>query len=259
MAHLKSPDTLVEEHQAHHIATRLSSAAEHSFFGDFVFGAIDGLVTTFAVVAGVAGAHMPSSVALVLGIANLLADGFSMAVGNYLRARSDEQAVEKARQIEEHHINLVPDGEKEEVRQIFAKKGFDGAILDQIVDVITQDRKKWIDTMLVEEMGLQLDTPTPWKAGLTIFIAFVLVGSIPLFPYLVAALFFGKASASPTDLFTLSAVFTALGFFVVGWMRGMVLAANRLYCGLETLLVGCLAAALAYFVGLWSQNLGSLL
>jgi vacuolar iron transporter family protein len=258
MGYLKSPDTLVEEHNPHHIATRLSSAAAHSYLGDFVFGAIDGLVTTFAVVAGVAGAGLPTGIALVLGVANLLADGFSMAVGNYLRARSDEQAVEKARRIEEHHINLVPEGEREEVRQIFAKKGFDGEILNQIVEVITQDRKKWIDTMLVEEMGLRLDTPTPWKAGMVILLAFVGVGSVPLLPYLFTAIVW-PGKLAPADLFFVSTVLTATGFFVVGYMRGLVLATHRVLSGLETLAVGGLAALLAYLVGLWAQSLGTLL
>ena len=117
---------------------------------------MDGTVTTFAVVAGVAGAGLPRGVAIILGMANLLADGFSMAAGNYLSTKTDRELVDRARRVEEMHVEQVPDGEREEVRQIFAAKGFEGQILDEIVNVITTDRRRWVDTMLTEELGLRL-------------------------------------------------------------------------------------------------------
>src|SRR4051794_4730013 len=116
-------DNLAAQHTPHEIAKRLSSATEHNYLGDFVLGAVDGTVTTFAVVAGAAGADLGGGVAIIMGVANLLADGFSMAVSNYLRTTADRQAVEHLRQVEESHIDQVPAGEREEVRQIFASKG----------------------------------------------------------------------------------------------------------------------------------------
>ena len=87
---------LNDEHTPAAIRRRLRASAEHSHLRDFVFGAMDGTVTTFAVVAGVAGAGLPSGIAIVLGTANLLADGFSMAAGNYLSTKTDRQVVERA-------------------------------------------------------------------------------------------------------------------------------------------------------------------
>src|SRR5690242_13763923 len=142
---------LVKEHTPHAIAQRLASATEHSYLGDFVLGAVDGTVTTFAVVAGVAGAGLGSSVAIILGLANLFADGFSMAAGNYLSTKAEREVVERVRKSEEAHIERHPAGEREEIRQIFAAKGFEGQLLDQIVETITQDRERWINTMLKEE------------------------------------------------------------------------------------------------------------
>ena len=103
MSFLKArrPDPLDAEHTPAAIRRRLRSATEHSYLRDFVLGAMDGTVTTFAVVAGVAGAGLPSGVAIVLGIANLLADGFSMAAGNYLSTKTDRQLVDRARRIED--------------------------------------------------------------------------------------------------------------------------------------------------------------
>ena len=131
---------LREEHTSEAIATRLASATEHSYLGDFVLGAIDGAVTTFAIVSGVAGAGMSAGVAIVLGFANVLADGFSMAVSNYFKARSDHDVVDRARRLEEVHIDKNPEGEREEVRQIFMAKGFDGDLLEKLTDTLTENR-----------------------------------------------------------------------------------------------------------------------
>ncbi|MCI0361700.1 MAG: VIT1/CCC1 transporter family protein, partial [Planctomycetaceae bacterium] len=157
---------LQSEHTPEAIKHRIAAATQHSYLGDFVLGAVDGAITTFAIVAGSAGAGLSNGVVFVLGLANVLADGFSMAAGNYLRARSEQQLVARFRRMEEMHIDHIPDGEREEVRQIYRNKGFEGAALDNIVEVITQDRRQWVDTMLTEEWGLQLTPPTPWRAGL---------------------------------------------------------------------------------------------
>src|SRR5262245_3025507 len=119
-----SKQSLAEQHTPKAIRERLARGPAHSYLGDFVLGAIDGCVTTFAVVAGVAGAGLSPTVVIIMGLANVLADGFSMAVGNFLGTKSDRQVVERIRRMEEMHIDKVPDAEREEIRQIFAGKGF---------------------------------------------------------------------------------------------------------------------------------------
>ena len=98
-----------------------------------------------------------------------------MGVSNYLGTRADIEQFEKAKKQEYEHIDAIPEGEKEEIRQIFAQKGFEGNVLEKIVDVITSDKKRWVDTMLTEEHGFSLNTPSPIKAGLTTFISFFLI------------------------------------------------------------------------------------
>jgi vacuolar iron transporter family protein len=128
------------------------------------------------------GANLPQRVALILGLANLCTDGFSMAVSNYQKAASELQRSAQAREIEACHIEEVPEGEREEIRQIFAQKGFTGQLLEDVVAIITQDRKRWVETMLTEEHGLPLAGPVPLRAALVTFSAwttgatFLLIG-----------------------------------------------------------------------------------
>lgn len=238
---------LAAQHEAEAIAVRLAGAREHSYLGDAVLGAIDGCVTTFAVVAGVAGASLPASVAVILGFANLIADGFSMAASNYQRAKSEHGLLEKARAIEEMHVRLVPEGEREEVRQIFAAKGFQEEELERIVEVITRNPKLWVDTMLTEELGLKLELPKPSMAALATFAGFSAAGLVPLVPYLVPGFLLQQT-------FWASTLLTGLTFFGIGLMKGRVLRHSLLKSGLETLVVGGAAAGLAYAVGEWLRE-----
>jgi len=243
----KRLSNLEAEHRPAVIRSRLEKMQQHSYLGDAVLGGIDGCVTTFAVVAGAVGGGFPAVVAIVLGFANLLADGFSMAVSNYQGTKSQREFVEEARRTEERHIEKIPEGEREEIRQIFARKGFESDTLERVVDVITQDRQLWVDTMLTEELGLQIDGPSPSRAAVATFVAFVVVGIIPLIPFLLPNL-------TPTQTFTTSAVVTALAFLGIGTGKGFILGRSLIRSGLETLFVGGTAALLAYVVGAWLRS-----
>ena len=228
------------------IRARLLAGPKHSYLRDFVYGAIDGTVTTFAIVAGVAGAGLSAGVVVVLGVANLVADGFSMAVSNFLATSADQQLRDRARHIEEFHIAEFPEGEREEIRQIFAAKGFTGADLERVVSVITADKKQWVDTMLMEELGLALSGPSPWRAALATFAAFVVVGVLPLLAFVVQL----AAPGWLENVFLCSTLVTGITFFAVGALKGRYVERRWQLSGLETVAIGGSAAALAYFVGL---------
>jgi VIT1/CCC1 family predicted Fe2+/Mn2+ transporter len=238
-----SSNPLGREHTPEAIARRLAMTRAHSYLGDFVLGAVDGAVTTFAIVAGAAGAGLSGGVVLVLGLANLFADGFSMAAGNFLRARSEHQVLDRFRRMEEMHIEQIPDGEREEIRQIYRNKGFEGEELERVIRVITDDRRQWVNTMLTEEWGLQLRPPSPWRAGGATFAAFVLAGAVPLLP--TVALIHRDAAES----FAVSCFLTGAAFFAIGYVRGRVVDRRPWASAVETLGIGGAAAAVAYLVG----------
>jgi len=241
-------DNLEAEHHPQKIRLRLAAPRNHGYLGDAVFGAIDGCVTTFAVVASAMGANLSVPIVIILGFANLIADGFSMAVSNFLGTKSERERVDQAREAEQQHIARFPEGEREEIRQIFARKGFNGEILEKIVQVISTDQQLWVNTMLSEELGLQVTGRKPLRAALATFMAFVVVGLIPLISFLLPGM-------SMATRFGLSIGFTAVAFAGVGLVKAYVLDRPLLRSGIETLLTGGAAATLAYVVGVLLRNI----
>jgi len=228
------------EHTPEAIAARLARPPGISYLRDWIYGGIDGSVTTFAVVTGVSGAELSTRVILILGVANLLADGFSMAASNYLGTRTERQEAEALRARERRHIGVAPAGEREEVRQIFAAKGFAGEDLERAVGIVTSDDERWIDFMLGEEYGLARGTRAPSAAAIATFGAFVLCGFVPLLPFVLRL----------PHAFAFSVVMTAITFFAIGSARSRWLLLSWWRAGLETLVMGSIAALIAYAAGL---------
>jgi vacuolar iron transporter family protein len=233
------------EHSREAIAARLSAGPRQNYLRDWIYGGIDGSVTTLAVVTGVVGAHLSPTVILILGFANLVADGFSMAAGNFLGTRAEHDDLKHLESIEQRHIDLSPEGEREEVRQIFARKGFDGTDLERVVELITADRQRWVRTMLTEEYGLAQEARSPWVAAVSTFSAFIACGLVPLVPFLLGA----------REPLWFSMLLTGVVFFVIGSVKSRWSTASWWRSGFSTLLVGGAAASLAYAVGIALRDL----
>ncbi len=240
-----SQQPLVAEHTRAAVRGRLTAPPRASYLRDFVYGAIDGAVTTFAVVAGVEGANLSASIVIILGFANLVADGFSMAVSNFLGTRAEAQQRDLARREELRQIELVPEGEREEIRQLYAAKGFGGDDLERAVAIITSDRDVWVETMMREELGYGSEVTNPLRAAASTLVAFIAVGFLPLGAFVYDTALPGDV-ASP---FTWSVILTGLAFLAVGALKARIVQQPAWRSALETLAVGGAAAVLAYVLG----------
>jgi len=218
---------------------------DQSYIPEFVYGGIDGAITTFAVVAGAAGANLSVSIVIILGMANLIADGFSMSIGNFFSTQAERDNYDRHHATELWEIENLREKEIEEIRDIYKAKGFDGPLLEEVVKVIVSDKSVWVDTMMREELGMIKDDKTPYKTAGVTFFSFILLGVIPLLSYLAAPLF----PDGDNRLFIVSCVATGVALAIIGQLKSLVTGKSRLRGTLETVILGGLAAFVAYYVG----------
>jgi VIT1/CCC1 family predicted Fe2+/Mn2+ transporter len=232
------------EHTREAIHQRLAAGPQQSYLRDWVYGGIDGTVTTFALVAGVIGAHLAPRVILVLGGANLIADGFAMAASNYLATRSEREEFDHAEAVERRHIQTVPEGEREEVSEILRGLGVVGDLLGRVVAAITADRDRWVRVMLRYEYGLPAVVRSPWRAAGSTFSAFLVCGLVPLLPFVV-----GLKSAV-----LVASIATSLTFVLIGALKSRWSIEPWWQSGLVTLAIGGGAATVAFVIGAWLRH-----
>ncbi len=235
---------LEHDHSAAAIRDRLGAGAKPNYIRDWVYGGIDGAVTTFAIISGVVGADLSTRTIIIMGFANLIADGFSMAASNYSGTKTEVDNLERLRRIERKHIAAEPEGEREEVRQILQNKGIEGEALESAVAAVTSNDETWISTMLVDEYGLSEVVRSPMLSAASTFIAFLICGLVPLMPYLIGS----------EDGFMISLVATAVVFFAIGATKATWSPQPWWRSGLETLAIGLAASAVAYAIGYFLKS-----
>jgi VIT1/CCC1 family predicted Fe2+/Mn2+ transporter len=226
-------------HSQREVEARIGAPDGRGYLRDAVYGGIDGAVTTFAIVAGVAGAGLSPVVIVALGAANVLADGFSMAAGNYSATKSERDDVDRLRLVETRHREETPEGERREIREILRQKGLSGEVLEAATDQVAENHAASIQLMLVDEYGLAPVDPHPMRAALTTFGAFLAAGLVPLLPFLL-----GLETA-----FSVSAAMTGAVFFAIGAAKSHWSLSPWWRSGAETLAIGGVAAAVAFVVG----------
>lgn len=215
------------------------------YIKSFVYGGLDGIVTTFAVVAGVTGANLSASVVLVLGVANLIADGISMAFGDYLSSKAENEYMAAERERELWEVKNYPEGEKKEMIELYMEKGIAEEDAKIAVNALSKIEKPWVDIMMVEELGLVENPESPLKNALVTFGSFTFFGAIPVLIYIVARFipFFAA------NTFVLACVLTGITLFILGTLKIYFTRQPWYRAGMEMLLLGGFAAAAAYFVG----------
>ena len=221
------------------------------YLPEFVYGGIDGIVTTFAVVAGATWANLDLSIVLILWFANLFADGFSMAVGAYLAEDTEHDSYQKSLAIEYREIEHMYDKEVEEIRDIYSKKWFDWELLEQVVAVIISDKDRWVDVMMKEELELSRPDKSPLWVWASTLISFVIIWFIPLLAYVLAY----TTSLEQSSLFINAIILSAWAFIFIGWVKWYITKSSKIKTIIETLLLWALAAGVAYYVWFFLERI----
>lgn len=222
------------------------------YFKEVIYGGIDGIVTTFAVVAGFAGASLTSSdsaqiafvTVLLFGLANLFADAASMGLGNFLSVRSEKDLYLSDREKERELLRTNPSEERQQTITIMMEKGFSEADAVVLADVYKHNEEYWLDFM----MQHQHNTPDPRSenevfTGLATFVSFMIFGAIPLLPFMLQS----EGDAATTFMYSAAGTFAAL--IALGLLKWRVIGAKFTASLVEVVMVGSTAALLAYFVG----------
>jgi vacuolar iron transporter family protein len=224
-----------------------------SYIGSMVYGGLDGIITTFAVVSGVAGADLGANVILILGIGNLLADGFSMGTGDYLSTKSEREYYDREARRQKWEIDTFPDGQRAELRAQYLAHGYDEDEADRLVAIQTRHPSRWVNAMMIEELGMLKEDSNPLRNALATFVSFIVAGSLPLLVYLVGL----TTPIEQGTAFRISVVLSALALFGLGAAKVFVTRLRPVRSGLEMLIVGGFAAAVAYVIGTLLKDIGA--
>ncbi|XP_057441007.1 vacuolar iron transporter 1-like [Lotus japonicus] len=206
---------------------------------DIIIGVSDGLTVPFALAAGLSGANATSSIVLTAGIAEVAAGAISMGLGGYLAAKSEADHYDRELRREQEEIIAVPETEAAEVAEILAQYGVEEHEYTPVVNALRKNPQAWLDFMMKFELGLE--KPDPRRAlhsALTIAVAYILGGAVPLLPYI----FIPKAS----DAVVISVVVTLFALLVFGFAKGYFTGNKPIRSALETALIGAIASAAAF-------------
>ncbi len=216
------------------------------YIKSIVYGGLDGIITTFAVVAGASGAHFSSAILLVLGFANLLADGISMGFGDYISSKAEREYHEREEAYHESMFDKNPDVEKQKVICAYTKKGLSKEDATTVATILAKNRHATVEIIL-QENGIPHvhSRDLSWQKGTYTFWSFILFGTVPLITY-ITSYFIPFVQQNP---FPIACVLTAITLFGLGAMKVKITKKNWIRSGLEMLGIGGFAAASAYTVG----------
>jgi len=227
-----------ENHVSQHGGDKLKS---------IVYGGLDGIITTFAVVSGAAGGGLGTDVVLILGVSNMFADALSMGMGDALSTKAENDMILKERKREQWEYENNPDDEKQEMIDIYVEKGLSRDVATEIIGLMVSNEKFFVDQMVQDELGLTVpdEDDNPWHDGFITFCSFVGFGTVPLLAYLTT----GGADFSSDTLFVISIILTAVMLFVLGVCKSLCTSQTWYESGFEILIFGGITAAVSYGLG----------
>ncbi|WP_041556608.1 VIT1/CCC1 transporter family protein [Carnobacterium sp. 17-4] len=221
------------------------------YIKSIVYGGLDGIVTTFAVVAGSVGGELSLKVILILGFSNLLADGFSMAVGDYLSTKSQNEYEKMIRQNEQLEIVNHHEQEVKRMMNSFVDQGVEKEDAALIVKTLAKYEEPFVKQVRKEKYGTDSIEEMPLKNALATFLSFSLFGVVPLLTYVFSL----GLPILVQNSFLIASILTGITLFILGAVKSKINHSNWLKSGIEMLVVGGLAAIVAYVVGVVLGNI----
>lgn len=244
--------------QAH--LARTQAEEGHRQGGDaiksIVYGGLDGVLTSFAIISGAAGGNLSPATVLILGVSNIVADAFSMGVGDTVSTLAYREHVAQERRRECWEFDNYREGEIEEMVDLYEQRGLPRDKAVEVINIMAKYKEFFIDVMCVEELQLKVpdDDDSPYREGFVTFCSFLVFGTMPLLAYLLVP--FLKPDASPDVLFIAALVVTGLVLFLLGAFKSRCGSVAPWYAnGTEFLLLGGAAASVSYVVGMLVAHL----
>lgn len=218
-----------------------------SFVRESIFGLEDGLITTLGIASGVGASALGSQAIILSSLAGMFAGAISMAAADYLSTKSQKEVIERQADIERSEMKNIPLKEKEEIEVIYKKKGFRGKLLKQIVDKITSNKRLWLKTMMVEELGiLPQKLERPERLAVYMAFSFLLGGFLPLIPYFILL---------PASALLYSVILGMIILFSTGAAKTLVTKRNWMKSGIEMAAIGFAVFVVTYLVGTFFATL----
>jgi VIT1/CCC1 family predicted Fe2+/Mn2+ transporter len=233
-----------------HVQREHKLSAFSTYLKEIVYGGVDGIVTTFAVVAGFTGAQSGDSTiaalsvttVLLFGFANLFADGVSMGLGNILSVRADQDVYKREKEKERKKIRSHTESEVAETIFILEEEGFTKEQAQQLANIYATNEKYWLTFMMNHEMEMTSpENDKPILTGFSTFISFIIFGAVPIIPYLFLR--------EDPNIFTISSIATFGALVSLGILRYRVTKETIVRSVGEVVLLGGLSAMIAYLVG----------
>lgn len=215
------------------------------YIKSIVYGGLDGIVTTFAVVSGVAGASLAMKVVIILGFSNLLADGFSMAVGDYLSSKSENEYNQGLKKQKSREVVENIDNEIESLVNAYENQGMSTKDAQSIAYTLAKYETSFVDQRITNGHGGDEIQDGPLKNAIVTFFSFFIFGMTPLLVYVLSMF----VPALNEHVFFVASVLTGVTLFLLGALKSLITHSNWLRSGLEMLTIGGLAAVSAYLIG----------
>ena len=230
------------------LATAVATSSRHrerhrqtNWLRDVILGGQDGLVNILGIILGVIAGGGSNTVLIAAGFAAAITESISMGAVGYTSSVSQRDYYQAERAREAAEIDAVPEAERQEIRAIYATKGFSGELLERVVDTITANRDSWLATMMDEELHLQpVETPAILRSAFVITVATLIGHLIPLLPFVWLA---------RTPALVLAIVLSALVLFGVGVYSAVTLVGDWRKSGLKMLVIGLGAAGVGFLIG----------